>query len=191
MSNDCCTGYWHLIERSLPTTLRQLTIFEDCDKEFYPTIRWLTPEYTSRVNSPALGLALARASRHLEHLSASFIIDAKDFLASFWPQISAPTSASDLLDGYIWDKLTSLALTSQLLAPENPFKRINDLLQAAGIAARRMPRLRVMEIWNGKDNNHGCLFRYHNDKTARYSRGEFRLLALHHLLEKSRYLLKG
>jgi hypothetical protein len=85
-ANDTYICYWRLFKDSLPITLTELTSFEDSNKDFYLSIRRIVPEYPSRVTCPMVGLALAKASQYLEHLSASFIIDAKDFLQYFWPQ---------------------------------------------------------------------------------------------------------
>ena len=53
-----------------------------------------------------------------------------------------------------------------------------------------MPKLRIMEIWNGKDNEHGCLFRYYYDKNRSHSQGKFIFPPLYHLPEKGKFLLK-
>lgn len=79
--------------------------------------------------------ALVRASLDLEHLSASFIIDASDFF------LADPK--------YTWNNLVSLALTLQLLVPSENHGTINDTLQTAAVAALQMPKLNVMELWNG------------------------------------------
>jgi hypothetical protein len=48
-----------------------------------------------------------------------------------------------------------------LLHPEIGRGKINKLLMAAGRAAAFMPKLKVMETWNGS-GGHACLFRYSN-----------------------------
>lgn len=112
------------------------------------------------------GHRLARASRQLQHLSASFSVDAKDFFQPFWPQ-SLPTGTEPTQD-WVWNSLETLALTSLLLShPTQPQAEINYLLEAASLAVRRMPRLLTLELWNGNGNEHGCLFRYSYDSTSR------------------------
>jgi len=49
-----------------------------------------------------------------------------------------------------------------LLHPEIGRGQIDKLLMAAGRAAAFMPKLEVMEIWNGGEG-HTCLLRYSND----------------------------
>jgi len=103
-----------------------------------------------------LGRALSGASRFLENLSAAFLVDAEDFFANLWP---TKEQNSNVIP---WENLRKLALTSRLLHPEIGRGKINKLLMAAGRAAAFMPKLEVMEIWNGGEG-HACLFRYSND----------------------------
>lgn len=89
-------------------------------------------------------------------MSAAFLVDAEDFFADLWP-------ANELNSNVIpWENLRKLALTSRLLHPEIGRGKINKLLIAAGRAAAFMPKLEVMEIWNGGEG-HACLFRYSNN----------------------------
>lgn len=103
-----------------------------------------------------MGKALSKASRFLENLSAAFLVDAEDFFANFWP---TKQQNSNVIP---WENLRKLALTSRLLHPEIGRGKINKLLIAAGRAVAFMPKLEVMEIWNGGEG-HSCLFRYSND----------------------------
>ncbi len=100
-----------------------------------------------------MGRALSKSSRFLENLSAAFLVDAKDFFANLWPSTG---QNSNVLP---WEYLRKLALTSRLLHPEIGRRKIDNLLMAAGRAAAFMPKLEVMEIWNGGEE-HACLFRY-------------------------------
>lgn len=71
--------------------------------------------------APAVGQRVALASLKLEHLTASFIVDASHF---FKIELS-----------WEWPLLSSLVLTSNLLTPdENPIE-IGAMLQAAAAAA--------------------------------------------------------
>ncbi|KAI0108463.1 hypothetical protein F4814DRAFT_455214 [Daldinia grandis] len=144
--------HWLLSDYSFPQTLRQLAIFEE---PFYRNA-FKTLNQTGSVRCPEITAALFRESQTLEQLSASFVVDAKDFFQPFWPSNPASPNRS-------WDNLKTIALTSKLLNPYQSLEEVNDLLCAAGIAARNMPTLRVMEIWNGSRTAHGCFFRYYDD----------------------------
>ncbi|KAL3419132.1 hypothetical protein PVAG01_09354 [Phlyctema vagabunda] len=120
--------YNSLITRSLPSTLRELFIFEDFNK-------LLHPERSTKRANPSLGRALSKSSRFLENLSAAFLVDAEDFFANL-----RPSNQQSLNIGRA---------------------KINRLLIAAGRAAAFMPKLEIMEIWNGGEE-HACIFRYRN-----------------------------
>lgn len=85
-------------------------------------------------------------SLELKCLSASFIVDASDFFCALGPS-------------WKWPNLTSLALTSQLLTPDASPIEVDDMLRAAAAAAKKMPNLETMEIWNGREGL-AMLFRY-------------------------------
>ncbi|KAF4957179.1 hypothetical protein FGADI_3244 [Fusarium gaditjirri] len=131
--------------------LKKLVIFENFNQQ-YPVFmqRFQFGEDIDGCSSfrnpdPAVGRMLALTSLPLEHLAASFIVEANHFFAidSSWE----------------WPDLTSLVLTSRLLTPEENPTKIDVLLQAAAVAALRMPRLETMEIWNGK-RGLAALFQY-------------------------------
>ncbi|KAF4464872.1 hypothetical protein FALBO_8304 [Fusarium albosuccineum] len=91
--------------------------------------------------------SIASASLRLENLSASFIADASYFFDACQPS-------------WEWPNLTSIVLTSRLLTPKKSgTDRINEMLQAAAAAASKMPKLQVMEIWNGRQGL-AMVFRY-------------------------------
>ena len=132
-------------------SLKKLVIFENFNQQ-YPVFmqRIFEGEDLSRCDSirnpsPAVGRTIALASLQLEHLAASFIIDGSHFF--------------DIDPSWEWPNLTSLVLTSRLLAPEEDSTKIGALLQAAAMAALKMPRLETMEIWNGKKGL-AALFQY-------------------------------
>ena len=81
--------------------------------------------------------ALVEASLGLEHLAASFVTDASHFFDACrkWN---------------IWPRLESLALTSNVLEPQQHSVYINDLLETIALVAIKMPRLKSMELWNGR-----------------------------------------
>ncbi|KAL6814597.1 hypothetical protein V8C40DRAFT_277294 [Trichoderma camerunense] len=58
-----------------------------------------------------------------------------------------------------WPNLTSLVLTSKLLAPDKSPIEIGAMLQAAAAVATKMPQLKTMEIWNGRKGV-AALFKY-------------------------------
>ncbi|KAK7751103.1 hypothetical protein SLS62_006932 [Diatrype stigma] len=124
-------------------SVRSLSIFEDYDVLLCSYCRG------PRRTSPSLGQALAGvASYGLEDLALSFLVDAKDFFSS--PLFSRPTGDPSNKDNK-WGTLRTLALTSNLLAPDQCPLQINALLRDAGAAAAAwMPRLETMEIWNGR-----------------------------------------
>ena len=104
------------------------------------------------------GYALVEASLGLEHLAASFFSDASDFFDACQKQ-------------EIWPRLESLALTSNVLEPQQQSVRINDFLEATAPIAKKMPRLKLMELWNGRAGFAG-VFQYQiseSDRTAKIS----------------------
>ncbi|KAJ3574971.1 hypothetical protein NPX13_g4193 [Xylaria arbuscula] len=105
--------------------------------------------------SPAVSRMVALASLKLEHLAASFIVDASHFF--------------EKEPSWEWPNLTSLVITSKLLAPnENPVK-IGSMLQTAAAAAMKMPQLETMEIWNGRKGL-AALFKYHAFRNTQQAR---------------------
>ncbi|KAL7899901.1 hypothetical protein HDV64DRAFT_268327 [Trichoderma sp. TUCIM 5745] len=131
--------------------LKRLVIFENFNQHF-PAFeqRFLEGEDLTgcesiRIPNPAVSRIIAVASLRLEHLAASFIVDAIHFFEI------EPLPA--------WSNLTSLVLTSKLLAPnENPVE-IGAMLQTAAKKAIKMPQLQTMEIWNGR-RGLAALFQY-------------------------------
>ncbi|KAI1827499.1 hypothetical protein F4861DRAFT_550406 [Xylaria intraflava] len=135
-------AYQSLFESLASVDLRKLVLFENFN-QYYPATTACEP---IRTPTATVGKAIAAASRRLEHLSASFIIDASHFFDAckpFWK----------------WPNLTTLVLTSQLFTPDESPTRIADMLQAAAAVAMKMPKLRTMEIWNGR-RGLAMLFRY-------------------------------
>lgn len=100
---------------------------------------------TIRDPSPAVSQTVVLASLKLEHLAASFIVDASYFF--------------EIQPSWEWLNLKSLVLTSKLLTPDENSTDINAMLQAAASAALKMPRLETLEIWNGRKGL-AALFRY-------------------------------
>ena len=99
-------------------------------------------------NNPAMSLAvqaaeidtayaLVEASLGLEHLAVSFVSDALHFFGACkkWN---------------IWPRLELLAMTSNVLNSQQQPVYINDLLETIALVAMKMPRLKSMELWNGR-----------------------------------------
>ncbi|EJT68394.1 hypothetical protein GGTG_14032 [Gaeumannomyces tritici R3-111a-1] len=105
-----------------------------------------------------LGLLFIRPSQGLEELAVSGLIDAVDFFEPFYAKSEAGQSALPS-----WPNLRWLTLTSPTLLNPTPvdggIDAVNELLQAAGRAAGRMPNLRVMELYC-TDARGGVVFRY-------------------------------
>ncbi|KAG4278638.1 hypothetical protein FPRO04_06693 [Fusarium proliferatum] len=105
--------------------------------------------------SPAVSRTIALTSLPLEHLGASFIIEASHFF--------------DIDPSWEWPNLTSLVLTSRLLKPEEDSTKIGALLQTAAAAALRMPGLETMEIWNGQKGL-AALFQYRVNRGSKQAK---------------------
>lgn len=98
----------------------------------------------------AISRMAAEISLKLEHFSGAFMIEADHFFSSH-------------KSCWKWNNLQSLVLTSQLLVPESDLTDINQMLKDAAAAARRMPRLNTMEIWNGREAS-ASLFKYQSNR---------------------------
>jgi hypothetical protein len=137
--------YKLLIKNKLPSTLRDLYIFEDFNK-------LLHPERAAKRGpaNRALGKALSKASRSLENLSAAFLVDAEDFFADFWPPNHWSPHVPQKSNANVvpWENLRRLTLTSHLLHPATKTVMIRKFLTAVGRAAAFMPKLEVLEIWD-------------------------------------------
>ncbi|KAH0420312.1 hypothetical protein CcaCcLH18_14081 [Colletotrichum camelliae] len=148
-----CLEYQYLFEsiRRSNNSLKRLVVFENFNQQ-YPVFRQrfhngVDLAGCDSIRKPALAVSqmVALASLKLEHLAASFIIDASSFF--------------EIQPAWEWPNLTSLTLTSRLLTPDENSDEIEAMLRAAAAAAMRMPRLETMEIWNGRKGL-AALFRY-------------------------------
>ncbi|KAI1119204.1 hypothetical protein F5Y14DRAFT_125445 [Nemania sp. NC0429] len=140
------------------TKLKRLVVFENFNQQ-YPAIvqRFQFGEDSIKCDNfrkPSLAVSrmVALASRELEHLAASFIVDASHFfgIPLCWE----------------WPNLTSLVITSKLLRPDGNSVEIGSMLQAAAATAMKMPQLKTMEIWNGRKGL-AALFKYHAFRNIR------------------------
>jgi hypothetical protein len=144
-----------MISRSLPKTLRTLHLFEDSN----PVIHGSPEEQIH--HSESLGSALARGTRSLEQVSIAFFTDASYFFSDFWEDKVASGEVDNELP---WPKLRTLSLTTTALllargpGPKGP-DVFDQLLRAIGRAVRLMPKLELLELWNGVDGE-GFIFQY-------------------------------
>ncbi len=143
-----------------PPTLPHLAVFEDCEDDPLSTVRLIELNYERRLNDPlddpSLGLVLAKTSRDSRHLAASVIIDARHFFEPFWMIESTHT-------GWAWSgQARELSSHIAALGSGKACKAGGCLIcRLQAIAARRMPELSTTGIWNGKGDEHGCIFRYY------------------------------
>ncbi|KAM3509197.1 hypothetical protein MY10362_000728 [Beauveria mimosiformis] len=138
--------------RSLPTllpSLRKLVVFENFS-DTYALTQFCDIDRRIR---PKRSDPLARASLSLEEFSASFLRDARYFFAN-------------LDKSWRWLHLTRFAMTSKWLAEGVDPDDIQEMLISAATAAKRMPSLMVMEIWNG-GVYHAMVFRYESSPDRR------------------------
>ncbi len=103
----------------------------------------------ARAAEPELSKALEIKSLFLEKLSVAFMADAQQFFQARNPI-------------HTWRNLQSLVLTSRLLTHTADREEICDMLQAAGEAALRMPKLQIMALWNC-GHTEACVFVYRKE----------------------------
>lgn len=128
---------------SITPGLRKLVFFENFD-EYYSSCFMESDQM--RTPSFRTSQTIAKTSLELEHLSASFVIDANHFFNAIKPE-------------WNWPRLNSLTLTSQLLQVHEDQEKINDMLEAAASTALKMLKLKTIEIWNGRIGS-AALFRF-------------------------------
>ncbi|KAH7274928.1 hypothetical protein B0J15DRAFT_539989 [Fusarium solani] len=139
-----------VISRHLPRNLKTLTLFEDSNQDIFPG-----SVVSERIPNAQTAQALLAASLELEHLSASFMVDAQDFFNASQACRHQPR----------WKNLEFLALTSRLVDPADKDLGLTNLLYAAGRFALGTPRLRTMILWYGYKNQ-VCAFIYKMDDTS-------------------------
>lgn len=122
-------------------SLDKMVLFEDSNDDFIRSFRRRPNQnelhHTQRVRTspPELNKSLAKASLNLVQFSASFIADAYHFF-----QVCQPD--------WVWERLTSISLTSRALSRNSNEPTINGLIERAAGVAARMPALNTLEIWN-------------------------------------------
>lgn len=96
-------------------------------------------------------IAFTNKSLELQHLAASFIVDAEHMF-----DLCQPT--------WTWPNLETLSLTSQLLESGDEKRRdLEGLLCRAAQLVQQMPKLKTLVMWNGGHNN-ACAFIYSVEK---------------------------
>ncbi|KAF4943962.1 hypothetical protein FGADI_13043 [Fusarium gaditjirri] len=151
---------------SLPQNVRSVTIFEDFNEQIMEAIRNdMNPNINSlfqqietrRLTQSCLGDTFAVKSRDLEHLSVSFMIDARDFFRSC-------KMFSD------WPRLRSLILTTPLMT-KGSRDRISDLLVKTGKVAKKMQHLKSLAIWHCSHDEACAVIFHKNEKGGRKKHG--------------------
>jgi hypothetical protein len=140
----------------IPNNLKRMIIFKDLNETYISAMPSglmdiLDPE-PIRNASTKVTKELAEASLDLEHLSAAFITDARQF----W-EVRQPN--------WIWEQLQTLSLTSRDLVPHKNPEDINELMYSAALAISKMPKLQLMELWNG-GKGYAAVFRYKTIKAS-------------------------
>lgn len=140
-----------------PPNLKRISIFEHFGVF---DLHDLPEESMQRSRFAFLGHGLRRLSTGLEELGVSFIADARDF---FEPFIKLNLPHPNPRNGHIqlpqWDRLRWLTLTSSSISEFTFSDELNGLLRGAGLAAKSMPALQAMEIYNAT-RWHAGIFRY-------------------------------
>ena len=136
----------------MPPAIRSISLIED-DDYFYELLR-----HRPREKSKGFAADMATLSQMIEHFSVAFRIEALDFF-SYYEVLLGEKDNNDRAGPP--PLLETLALTSGALVPNDP-SEVSKLLRAAAIVAARMPRLQVLELWNGSPDWF-AIFRYERD----------------------------
>ncbi|KAL2756663.1 hypothetical protein ACRALDRAFT_2026692 [Sodiomyces alcalophilus JCM 7366] len=128
-----------LRSKGLPKTLTSFYLLQESNPTLHQCIA--CPVYDA-----ALGIQLSRASRHLKHLSITWQADAATFFYEFFPNVwdgASPGSPATEK----WENLTTLSLTASYF-DQDDWRGSCRLLRVACTAAKLMPRLANLQIWN-------------------------------------------
>ncbi|KAI6784760.1 uncharacterized protein J7T54_007853 [Emericellopsis cladophorae] len=119
-----------------PRRIQRLSLFSDAD----PRMHDAGPRPTSHHRA---GRSLALASHNLSVLTCGFAADAAGFLHEFYEDRCRDLGAQVMR----WENLTKLCLTAACFE-SSTCDEIPPLLSAAANAARHMPQLLILEMWN-------------------------------------------
>ncbi|KAF7553958.1 hypothetical protein G7046_g6956 [Stylonectria norvegica] len=147
-----------LEECSRAATLKKLCLFSNTGGAFdMPPFDGLSVQRQPSTLRPRSNVArsLVAASVELEHLSVAFFTSARAFFAKA------------IKPAFFWSNLRSLSLTETTFAHEalgpkdqdDKTRIANFVIAQAALTALKMPKLQVMELWNGKKGS-GNIFRY-------------------------------
>ncbi|KAK8018943.1 hypothetical protein PG991_008133 [Apiospora marii] len=149
-----------LLRDHLPPGIKTVAVYEEFSEQLAAALHQTVSilghlhKYKALQDPYAIGggvldRALVRRSQSLEELAVSYLVDA----AAFFHDCSR--------QAYRWPRLRSLTLTApRLSAPDNA-REASDLLQMAGlVAARQMPRLERLVLWNARHEQTAWAFTY-------------------------------
>jgi len=127
------------LEAALPASLTSLMLFEEFSDQVSAVFGAQPQRDAPRVADPQVSRALAERSVGLERVAAAFVAEAADFFAAVRCE-------------WTWSKLRLLSLTSRLLVPDpgpGTGPSASDMLCRAARVIKQMPKLQILEIWNG------------------------------------------
>lgn len=127
-----------------PQSLKRISIFENVDA--FDRSLYDDPLYRK---CPQLGRNLFKRSLQVEELYVSNFVDARSFFEPYFIRHLKPKFQ-------IWTHLKQITLTSPVISPIEDAEEITELLQAAGVAARQMPLLEVMELYHADKGSAGA-----------------------------------
>jgi hypothetical protein len=154
---DSGIGHEHILHYALPGSLRSLRLFEDFNEDMMDIFDQERRDAPMpgmdffRIPNREVGWELARRSQPLEHVAASFVVDAYDFFPATDDR------------RWTWNKLKSLSMTTRKLGFPGWRELMNKMLLRASAGLKRMPKLKILEIWNG-GRGVASLFRYEVDE---------------------------
>jgi hypothetical protein len=147
-------GSRYLLTTALPRSLIHLQLFEDFERQLHGK----RDCERSRLSLIELLPSLAILTPRLQHLAVSFLTDAIDCFGLRRVYLSEGAIPDHMT--HLFPHLENVILTSQEhLRPTQTNNKTNALLRAAAAIALKMPKLKVLEIWNC-GQGHACLFRY-------------------------------
>ncbi|OBT65406.1 hypothetical protein VE03_06105 [Pseudogymnoascus sp. 23342-1-I1] len=171
--------FTRLLQYGLPNTLKRLSVFEDFNKDLTTVADPESPLGHGPIEDIIRRFRLDDCANrvhqifnlNLEELSISFMINAEDFFLE-----PTPTQYRDPMPTGSWERLQSLALTSQLLQPTANYIDANALLCRSGVWALQMPKLRNFVLWNGARGVAGAfIYRVHRNDASIAWRGTWSL----------------
>ncbi|KAJ4138319.1 hypothetical protein NW768_002142 [Fusarium equiseti] len=147
-----CRKAQNTLVRELPRSTKSLSLYGETNPVIH---QW----ESKNVNIVSFAKAVRQYTNFLEHLSISHMVDAREFFRPFSsPDEEATSSLRE------WPNLKTLSLTSDVFKTGTE-QEINSLLCTAARAARKMPKLEMLELWNGEAGV-ACVFCYRFEDTV-------------------------